>query len=109
MYAQAVTWALVVDTSPPIAGHVYDGRRKDGQPGRLDADFQTDVSYIASYWKGFYDPHSTIKAYYTSLGSCAECEDIMVNQDVGITQGLYDIMVNQAVGITQGLCCKLFW
>ena len=91
MYSQAVTWALVVDTSPPIAGHVYDGRRVDGQQGRRDADFQTDISYLASYWEGFYDPHSTIKEYYISLGSCKECENVIGNQAIGITQGMSDI------------------
>ena len=88
LYAQAVSWALVVDTSAPVAGHVYDGRRKDAKPGRRDADFQTDVSYIACFWEGFHDPHSTIKEYYISLGTCNVCEDLIEHQAIGITEGM---------------------
>ena len=68
--------------------HLYDGSRKDAKPGRRDADFQTDASYIACYWEGLHGHHSTIKEYYISLGTCNICEDLIEHQAIGITEGM---------------------
>lgn len=87
LYAEASSWAFVVDFSPPITGHVYDGKRDLVNETQKDLDFQTDTSLIAAFWEGFYDPHSTIKEYRISVGTCKKCDNVLLNQPIGITEG----------------------
>ncbi|VDI63397.1 Hypothetical predicted protein, partial [Mytilus galloprovincialis] len=85
LISTASSWAYVYDMSPPVAGHVYDGSKKTATSYMKDIDYQTDVKTLSAYWEGFHDPHSTIKAYFVSIGTCQECEDVLVNQDIGIS------------------------
>ncbi|KAL3841827.1 hypothetical protein ACJMK2_019926 [Sinanodonta woodiana] len=81
----ATSWAYIVETSPPIAGHVYDGNSSlADQLGIKDLDFQTDLKNLTVRWEGFYDPHSAITSYYISVGTCPQCEDILTEQNIGI-------------------------
>jgi hypothetical protein len=75
--------------SPPIAGHVYDGSPEQALSYMKDVDYQTDIRTLSSFWEGFHDPHSTIKTYYVSVGSCSDCEDVLTNQDIGISNSNY--------------------
>ena len=75
--------------SPPISGHVYDGNVENALPYMKDVDYQTDVKTLFSYWEGFHDPHSVIKSYYVSIGTCPDCEDVLSNQDIGISNSKY--------------------
>ena len=86
----ASSWAYSVDTSPPIAGHVYDGASSN-PTARKDIDFQTDMSALKAFWEGFHDPHTSIKEFYVSVGTCPECEDVIARQAVGIVYGKYVI------------------
>lgn len=79
--------------SPPVAGHVYDGSQDTATSYMTDIDYQTDVKTLSAFWGGFHDPHSTIKAYYVSIGTCPECEDVLVNQDIGISKSKYYLVL----------------
>lgn len=48
-------YPILIDNSPPVAGHVLDGD-KLGQ----DIDFQSSDTQICAQWIDFYDPESTI-------------------------------------------------
>ncbi|KAK3581570.1 hypothetical protein CHS0354_031918 [Potamilus streckersoni] len=81
----ATSWAYIVEASPPIVGHVYDGNSSlADQLGVKDLDFQTNLKNLTVRWEGFYDPHSAITSYYISVGRCPQCEDIMTEQMIGI-------------------------
>ena len=54
-----------------------------------DIDYQTETKVIHAYWEGFHDSHSVIQEYYISIGTCPECEDILSEQAIGITEGIY--------------------
>ena len=76
--------------SPPIAGHVYDGSPEKALSYMKDVDYQTDIRTLSSFWEGFHDPHSTIKTYYVSVGTCTDCEDVLTNQVIGISNSNYN-------------------
>eukprot|EP00058_Branchiostoma_floridae_P007081 XP_002592569.1 hypothetical protein BRAFLDRAFT_118907 [Branchiostoma floridae] len=85
MMTMATSWAVVVETSPPEAGNVYDGPTS----GTVnDIDYQDDVTTIHAHWDGFYDPHSAIVSYTWSVGVCAGCSDILAPQNVGLLQAV---------------------
>ncbi|XP_035676037.1 uncharacterized protein LOC118415485 [Branchiostoma floridae] len=85
LMTMATSWAVVVETSPPEAGNVYDGPTF----GTVnDIDFQDDVTTIHAHWDGFYDPHSAIVSYTWSVGGCAGCSDILAPQNVGLLQAV---------------------
>ena len=75
--------ANIYDISPPVAGHVYDGKSDAVSPHSKDIDYQTDMSQLSVYWEGFYDPHSVIKCYRVYIGTCSGCYDIINEQVVG--------------------------
>jgi hypothetical protein len=83
----ATSWAFVVDTTSPVLGHVYDGQRPTTGSDVHDVDYQTDLSALYAHWEGFHDPHSSIKDYYVSIGTCPQCEDVLTNQAIGIVEG----------------------
>jgi len=89
LIATASSWAYIFDMSPPIFGHVYDGNVENALPYMKDVDYQTDVKTLSCYWEGFHDPHSVIKYYYVSIGTCPDCEDVLSNQDIGISNSKY--------------------
>jgi hypothetical protein len=93
----ATSWAYSVDVSPPIAGHIYDG-----VPGtnHSDIDFQTDMSALNVYWEGFHDPHSAIKEYYISIGTCPACDDVVSRQALGIVHSFKLDNVHFGAGLT---------
>ncbi|CAH1250571.1 Hypp8876 [Branchiostoma lanceolatum] len=83
LMTMATSWAVVVETSPPEAGNVYDGPTSCAVN---DIDYQDDVTTIHAHWDGFHDPHSAIVSYTWSVGVCAGCSDILAPQNVGILQ-----------------------
>lgn len=76
------SWAIVVDTTPPVAGQVHDD------------DFQADVTSLFVKWNGFEEVHSTIREYFVSAGTCPFCDNIQAEQPVGITQGQCEHVIN---------------
>ncbi|XP_033751510.1 LOW QUALITY PROTEIN: uncharacterized protein LOC117335547 [Pecten maximus] len=100
LYSQASSWAITVDLSPPVKGHVYDGTEDNHPTNQLDRDFQTDRSYIAAFWEGFFDAHSNIEEYFVSIGTCPGCQDVLEMQAVGITNKFALSMKHLGVGVT---------
>ena len=76
-----------MDTTPPTAGHVYDGDKTMMTGNIKDIDYQTETKVLHAYWKGFHESHSTIRDFYVSVGTCPQCEDILPEQAIGITNG----------------------
>lgn len=78
------SWAFLVETSSPVPGIVYDGPE-----GNLytDLDYITSTETYAVHWTSFVDPHTTVKEYFISVGSCTECYDILPLQSVGLATG----------------------
>ncbi|CAH1258773.1 Hypp2075 [Branchiostoma lanceolatum] len=79
----ASSWAAVVETSPPVAGFVYDGVSGGD---RHDVDVQTDIETLHTWWEGFHDPHTALVGYSWSIGTCPGCDDVMEAEDVGLLQ-----------------------
>ena len=79
--------AYVVDASPPIPGHVYDGCLDSITPNRKDQDYQTDTTTLCASWEGFHDPHSLLIGYWWKVGTCPSCDDVMHEQHVGLNVG----------------------
>lgn len=74
----------MVETSPPTSGSVYDGPEENLY---IDVDYITSSDTYAVHWTDFIDPHTTVKEYYISVGSCKECDDIITEQSVGVATG----------------------
>ena len=82
------SWAYIHDISPPLAGHVYDGRL-DTSISHKDVDYQTSITELTIHWEGFHDPHSVIKHYNVHIGTCSGCDDVIEQQYVGTHSGKY--------------------
>ncbi|XP_069133969.1 uncharacterized protein [Argopecten irradians] len=100
LYSQASSWAVTVDLTPPITGHVYDGNPDDHPPNQLDRDFQIERTYLAAFWEGFHDAHSNIAEYFVGIGTCPGCQDVLEMQAVGITNQFNLSMKHLGVGVT---------
>ena len=74
----------MVDASKPIPGHVYDGNPELATSDRKDQDFQTSTKTIHAFWDGFHDPHSILVGYWWMVGTCPECDDVLLEQQVGL-------------------------
>lgn len=81
--------AYRVDQSAPIAGYVYDGYHQNATDSIRDIDYQVDSKTLYSYWEGFHDPHSVIKMYYISIGTCPYCQNVLNEIAVGVIYGYY--------------------
>ncbi|XP_060084880.1 uncharacterized protein LOC132564227 [Ylistrum balloti] len=100
LYSLASSWAVTVDLTPPVIGHVYDGKPEDHLINQKDRDFQTDRTYIAAYWEGFHDAHSNIREFSVSIGTCRGCQEVLETQAVGITSEFVLSMKHLGVGLT---------
>ena len=79
--------AFAVDSSPPLAGHVFDGDLALESANHRDQDFQEDRTAIKAFWEGFHDPHSAIVGYSWKAGVCRGCGDVVPSQLVGLDTG----------------------
>ena len=77
----------IVEASPPIAGHVYDGNPALQSAAKHDHDFQTDLEVLHAFWEGFHDPHSSIIEYRWAIGLCRGCDDVQTQQSIGLAEG----------------------
>ena len=57
--SEAFSDGVMVDTTPPIAGHVYDGEESAG----YEQDYFSDDNVLRAWWKDFSDPESGILGY----------------------------------------------
>ncbi|XP_061193435.1 uncharacterized protein LOC133201664 [Saccostrea echinata] len=94
----ATSWAYTVDLSPPTKGHVLDISPTGNS--KMDIDFQTDMSILKVYWEGFYEPHSSIKEYFITVGTCLHCDDVIGYQSVGLVNDLTVDFVHFGPGLT---------
>ncbi|XP_022102003.1 uncharacterized protein LOC110985345 [Acanthaster planci] len=92
--------AFVVDASPPIAGHVFDGSLANAPSNHKDGDFQEDRTVIKAFWEGFHDPHSAILGYSCRAGTCPGCGDVVPEQHVGLDTDALIENLNLIPGLT---------
>ncbi|XP_048243311.1 uncharacterized protein LOC124141844 isoform X1 [Haliotis rufescens] len=114
LYTMSSSRPLVVDTTPPSTGHVFDGVQSAATPGDKDKDYITSVSEMGAYWEGFDDPHSSVATYTVKVGTCAGCDDTMNESKTGLKQyiSLQHILLSPGVKYfttvtacnTAGLC-----
>ncbi|XP_070572594.1 uncharacterized protein [Ptychodera flava] len=72
---------IIVDTSPPIAGDVFDGPDHG-----IDIDFQSSSNRICANWQNFFDPESGISKYIWGVGTAPHLDDIVSFHDVDHTE-----------------------
>ncbi|KAI8510725.1 hypothetical protein Bbelb_116410, partial [Branchiostoma belcheri] len=63
---------ILVDTSPPTAGSVFDG-----PTAGHDIDFQNDQNEICANWRDFHDEESGIAYYLWGVGTIPDADDIV--------------------------------
>ncbi|XP_070574642.1 uncharacterized protein [Ptychodera flava] len=72
---------LIVDSSPPIAGEVFDGTVHDH-----DIDFQSEGDVICVSWHNFYDQESGIQKYVWFVGTSPGDNDTVPNMELSHTE-----------------------
>jgi hypothetical protein len=72
------TDGVVIDSSPPLAGTVHDGR------GGADVVVQDATELVHANWFGFADPHSQISHYEWCLGTAHGLSDLRPFTNVGL-------------------------
>ncbi|XP_077866322.1 uncharacterized protein LOC144354078 [Saccoglossus kowalevskii] len=91
----STSWGIIVDSSPPVAGVVYDG-----EPDSVyDEDYQIHIDHLSVWWEGFHDPHTEIVGYSWKVGSCVNCDDILEKQDVGMLAEMKASHLNLEPGV----------
>ncbi|XP_070573688.1 uncharacterized protein [Ptychodera flava] len=81
---------IIVDTSPPIAGDVFDGPDHG-----IDIDFQSSSNRICANWQNFFDPESGISKYILGVGTAPNTDNVVSFHDVDhtVTVGCHDDMI----------------
>ena len=87
MFTVATSWAFLVDVTPPVVGHVFDGPVINGTDN--DNDYTRSHDTLQAHWKGFHDQHTSIKEYFITAGSCKMCDDVLVKQPIGVREGTF--------------------
>ncbi|XP_019614832.1 PREDICTED: uncharacterized protein LOC109462715, partial [Branchiostoma belcheri] len=65
-------YPILVDTTPPLAGDVYDGRSHGRQ-----VNFQSSQSEICANWENFWDPDTGIADYLWGVGTSPGDDDVV--------------------------------
>ncbi|XP_061176006.1 uncharacterized protein LOC133184957 [Saccostrea echinata] len=94
----ATSWAYIVDLSPPVEGYVFENSPSGSS--KFDIDYQTDMSKLKVFWEGFHDPHSSIKEFFVTVGTCRRCDDVIGRQSVGLVTELTVDYVHFGSGLT---------
>ncbi|XP_061177042.1 uncharacterized protein LOC133185758 [Saccostrea echinata] len=94
----ATSWAHIVDLSPPVKGYVFE--LSPSGNSKLDIDYQTDMSKLKVFWEGFHDPHSSIKEFFVTVGTCRRCDDVIGRQSVGLVTEMTIDYVKFGSGLT---------
>ncbi|XP_070572151.1 uncharacterized protein [Ptychodera flava] len=77
----ASSWGVIVDSSPPEHGMVYDGQSVEDDK---DLDYQTHLDSLTARWKGFHEPHTDIVGYSWKIGTSPGYDDILEEEFVGL-------------------------
>ncbi|XP_071088930.1 uncharacterized protein [Haliotis cracherodii] len=88
LYTLSSSRPVVVDTTPPSTGHVFDGVQSAATPGDKDKDYITSTSEVGAYWEGFDDPHSSVATYRVKVGTCTGCGDKLEEIEFGNTKNI---------------------
>ena len=86
--------AFQVDSSAPLAGHVYDSPAAANETHLRDYDWVTEMTSLCASWEGFHDPHSSIVGYAWKIGLCKGCNDVLVEQFIGLANGMSCFRIN---------------
>ncbi|XP_035697583.1 uncharacterized protein LOC118430698 [Branchiostoma floridae] len=65
-------YPLLVDTTPPVAGTLYDGSVHGH-----DLNFTSDPNTICANWKDFHDEHSGLSHYLWGVGTVPGTDDVV--------------------------------
>ncbi len=76
-----------MDKTPPSQGHVYDGLLDDAGDGAMDKDFVTSPESMGAHWGAFADPQSSMKHFSVKVGTCANCEDTILEYEASSRTG----------------------
>ncbi|XP_062576068.1 uncharacterized protein LOC134237945 [Saccostrea cucullata] len=98
LVTSATSWAYTVDFSPPSEGYVLE--LSPSGNSKLDIDYQTDINKLMIFWEGFYDPHSSIKEFFVTVGTCRRCDDVIRRQSVGLVKEMTVDYVHFGSGLT---------
>ena len=80
--------AFRVDSSPPVAGHVYDSTDATNNTHLRDFDWVKEMTSLCASWEDFHDPHTSIMGYSWNIGLCVGCNDVLVEQYLGLRNGM---------------------
>ena len=64
-YKDAFSVLVIPDNTPPSPGKVFGG-----PIFKVDVDYQAEIQHVYGSWSSFSEPHSAVKQYYYSVGSC---------------------------------------
>ncbi|XP_046345841.2 uncharacterized protein LOC124126446 [Haliotis rufescens] len=98
----AISRAMLVDTTPPTLGLVFDGTRPLAAPVRMDRDYVTRIGDMGAHWEGFCDPHSSIAHYRIKVGTCSSCEDTMAEYEAGTREDA-EFHLQHLAGFAEGI------
>ncbi|XP_072034094.1 uncharacterized protein [Amphiura filiformis] len=94
---------ILIDDSPPSAGHVYDG-----PPGR-DLSFQASRNTIAAYWWGFHDAQSGLLRYEWRAGTQQRGSDIVNSTTLHLTDSVFKILdAKLPIGVTMYVTIRVY-
>ena len=97
--AVASSQLVIFDTTPPVAGRVFDGPRPAS--GFWDLDYTSNHTHVRAHWEPFLDIHSVVTEYQWGIGMCPGCTDVLSFISIGLRKGA----VNQSYG-TQHVIAK---
>ncbi|CAH1802680.1 unnamed protein product [Owenia fusiformis] len=69
---------IIVDTTPPIAGDLYDGWVHN-----IDIDYQNRNDILCANWQNFHDPDSGLVGYKIGFGTEEGLDDVIPLTDLG--------------------------
>ncbi|XP_046557202.1 uncharacterized protein LOC124266452 [Haliotis rubra] len=88
LYTLSSSRPLVVDTTPPSTGHVYDGVQSAASHDDKDKDYITSASEMGAYWEAFDEPHSSVAMYKVKVGTCKGCDDKLEEIEFGNSKNI---------------------
>ncbi|XP_070573612.1 uncharacterized protein [Ptychodera flava] len=92
----ASSGGVVVDSSPPEHGMVYDGQSVEDDK---DLDYQTRLDSLTARWKGFHEPHTDIVGYSWKIGTSPGYDDILEEEFVGLVTEMSASDLNLQPGV----------
>ena len=92
---------VVVLTTTPSPGAVFDGPVPATVATTADLDFVTSPSEVEAFWSGFSTPLNPVASYTVSLGTCPGCVDVIADFDIGLSQGMWKVTAGRAESVSR--------